>query len=420
MGIKSSEKKQGLDNSFYVIMSLVFMVSLLPAQKVGGYGIIENMANNLGISANMATAKLFITYGLGLAIGKMIVGPLSDRYGRLPIFTIFLNIFSISSLMCALFISPFLFQFFRFVSGLTIASGIIISRTIIIDNSNMTGGTRIFSLVTAISFIVVGLYPFLISAAVEEFQLQWKSFFVLNAIFCSLVSAITFNLLISLKNNKNKNALKYENILNAFKSTLGKSTYRISLSLYLLCTFTESIEEYFMPIILLDHLKQSNDLLNIMQGAATGIIGAISFFANAKLIKSKFNPVSISVVATIIAAIVAVVMSVCFALIHDNHKLLIIYITLYLISLSCILITGINIYMITTQSINKEKIGAGFITSLTVSLWGVSAFVASYILKFINNMSTSEIINIYSAIAVLVCISFITYKNTLKDLIKNC
>ena len=113
-------------------------------------------------------------------------------------------------------------------------------------------------------------------------------------------------------------------------------------------------------------------------------------------------------------------MSACFALINDNDTLLMIYITLYLISLSCILSAVINTFMITTQSIKKEKVGAGFITSLTVSMWGFSAFVASYILKFIDNMSTSEIINIYSAIAVLVCISFITYKNTLKDLIKNC
>ena len=135
------KKKIRIDNSFSVMMSLVFMASLLPTQLKGGFSIIYYMAQDLGISINDATSSLFIMFSFGLVLGQFMIGPLSDKFGRLPIFIIFLNIFSISSLFCSLFYSPQWFDFFRLISGFTVAVGIIISRTIIADNCDLKNGT---------------------------------------------------------------------------------------------------------------------------------------------------------------------------------------------------------------------------------------------------------------------------------------
>ena len=79
---------------------------------------------------------------LGLGFGQIIVGPLSDKYGRkLPLLlSLWLFIFSTIACICSWSIGAFIF--FRFLQGIAGAGGIVISRSVATDCYGF-GGKRI-------------------------------------------------------------------------------------------------------------------------------------------------------------------------------------------------------------------------------------------------------------------------------------
>lgn len=68
---------------------------------------------------------------LGLAIGQLIIGPVSDAYGRiLPLYAS-LVIFTVTSFLCAISDSVVFFIAMRFFQGLSAAGGIVLTRSIL-------------------------------------------------------------------------------------------------------------------------------------------------------------------------------------------------------------------------------------------------------------------------------------------------
>ena len=70
---------------------------------------------------------------LGLALGQLLVGPLSDVRGRRTPLLIGLAIYSVASLLCAFSPSIWFFIALRFIQGLSGAAGIVLSRAIVRD-----------------------------------------------------------------------------------------------------------------------------------------------------------------------------------------------------------------------------------------------------------------------------------------------
>ena len=409
-------KKLNLDSNLLVMLSLVMMVSLLPTQYIGGYSIIGPMSDDLNISKTIATSSVFLTFALGLSIGEFIVGPLADKYGKLPIFIIFLNIYSISSVLCSLFYSHAWFLFFRLISGFTVAAGIIISRAIISDHCNMSEGTTVLSKVKAASAVLVGLYPFLISFAMEKMHLEWRSYFVFNAIFCSIVSSSTVYLLHSLGEKKDKNALSLNRIKTSFKHTLANKTYCIALAAVILVSISINLINFLMPHILLEHLNGDTNLLNLMQSVTGSIIAFFALTINAYCVKRGINAVSIITTLAAILGFIAILLFIAFYSVSNKELLLQIYLTLYSISLLCVIPCSLNLFLIASQTIDKKKVGSGFITSLTVSLKGFASFLAVSSLPFIEGITVQNKLGAY-AILTLICFIFILKnKNTLASI----
>ena len=88
------------------------------------------------LHATPAALELTISlYILGLAVGQLVYGPASDRFGRRPVLLVGLSIFTIASI-AALFAPDthtlILARFFQAVGG---CSGLVLARAIIRDTS---------------------------------------------------------------------------------------------------------------------------------------------------------------------------------------------------------------------------------------------------------------------------------------------
>src|SRR3954469_3842145 len=106
---------------------------------------LPHIAEELNTTQSFVQLSLTL-FMLGLALGQLLVGPLSDVRGRRTPLLIGLAIYSIASLLCAFSPSIWIFITLRFIQGLSGAAGIVLSRAIVRDIYSGLELTKFFSL----------------------------------------------------------------------------------------------------------------------------------------------------------------------------------------------------------------------------------------------------------------------------------
>jgi MFS transporter, DHA1 family, multidrug resistance protein len=125
---------------------------------------------------------------LGLGIGQLIIGPMSDVQGRRKPLLIFLTMYLISSIICAIAPSIYLFITARFLQGFAAAGGLVISRAIVRDIYNGRELTKFFSLLMLVGNLGPIVAP-IVGGGVLAFT-DWSGVFIVLA-FVGLVLSLT-------------------------------------------------------------------------------------------------------------------------------------------------------------------------------------------------------------------------------------
>ena len=129
---------------------------------------------------------------IGLALGQLLAGPLSDTLGRRRPLLVGVAIYVLASLLCALAPSAILLVLFRLVQGLAGAAGIVIARAVVRDMYSGVPAARYFSRL----ILVMGVAPIL--APVLGGQVlrvgSWHGIFLVLALVTALlfVSALVW------------------------------------------------------------------------------------------------------------------------------------------------------------------------------------------------------------------------------------
>lgn len=128
---------------------------------------------------------------IGLAVGQLIIGPLSDKYGRKRPLLLSLVLFCLSTVGCLLSTDIYCFIFFRLIQGLAGSGGVVISKSIAIDLYRGQELTRFFSILSSVQGLAPICAPVLGGILLEV--TNWRGIFgVLLAIGVFLIGALLF------------------------------------------------------------------------------------------------------------------------------------------------------------------------------------------------------------------------------------
>ncbi|MGD7044928.1 multidrug effflux MFS transporter [Jeotgalibacillus proteolyticus] len=127
---------------------------------------------------------------LGLGLGQLVMGPLSDVHGRKKPLIIGLISFLLASLLISFSPNIYFLIGVRFLQGFSAAAGIVISRAIVRDMFSGRELTKFFSLLMLISNLAPILAP-IAGAGVLSFT-NWQGVFVLLAVIGLVLTSTIF------------------------------------------------------------------------------------------------------------------------------------------------------------------------------------------------------------------------------------
>ncbi|PAD67233.1 MFS transporter [Bacillus sp. 7586-K] len=150
---------------------------------------------------------------LGLGLGQLIIGPMSDVQGRRKPLQIFLILYLVTSVICAFAPSISIFIAARFIQGFSAAGGLVISRAIVRDVYSGRELTKFFALLMLVGNLGPIVAP-IAGGGVLAFT-NWSGvFLVLACIGILLVILVTLKLEETLPEHKRVQS----NISQTFKN----------------------------------------------------------------------------------------------------------------------------------------------------------------------------------------------------------
>jgi DHA1 family bicyclomycin/chloramphenicol resistance-like MFS transporter len=140
------------------------------------------------LHAGASSVQLTLTACLiGIALGQLLLGPISDQIGRRPPLLIGLIAFVLSSIACALAPNVYVLAGLRLVQGLGGSAGIVISRSVVRDLRSGVELVKFFSTL----MLMTGLGP-LVAPQIGSFVLSftsWRGVFIALAVFGAVLLA---------------------------------------------------------------------------------------------------------------------------------------------------------------------------------------------------------------------------------------
>jgi MFS transporter, DHA1 family, multidrug resistance protein len=150
---------------------------------------LPDLARSLGSSEAAAQLTLSVTL-VGLALGQLVAGPLSDRIGRMRPLRWGVLLLALSSFLCAMAPTMPVLLALRLVQGLCGAAAIVVARAVVRDVYDGARAAKVFSELV----LVVGLAPVvapLLGGQLLNFT-DWRGTFVALGLIGILLLLATF------------------------------------------------------------------------------------------------------------------------------------------------------------------------------------------------------------------------------------
>ncbi len=203
----------GLPGWIILMGALTAIAPLSIDMYLPAFPAISTELNALG-RVELTLAVFFI----GVALGQLFYGPISDRFGRKPPLYFGLALFAAASAGAALAQSIEVLVLWRFLQGLGGCAGMVIARAVVRDRCAPQEAAKAFSLL----MLVMGLAPIL-APLLGSFLLKaasWRALFAVLATFSALCLFAIWKALQESHDSKNAEPLHLGRVLRNYADLL--------------------------------------------------------------------------------------------------------------------------------------------------------------------------------------------------------
>jgi MFS transporter, DHA1 family, multidrug resistance protein len=186
----SASDLSGVAKSKITLLLLVAMTGVAPISLYMLVPALPLLAKTFGRDISIAQMTVSL-YMVGIACSQIIMGPLSDRFGRRPVLLAGLGLMVLASAACMFADTLPQLIAARFFQALGGATGMVVSRAIIRDLYSRDRIGSMISLVIAVMMIAQMLSP--LTGGLLEITFGWRSIFYLITA-ASLVITVTIAL----------------------------------------------------------------------------------------------------------------------------------------------------------------------------------------------------------------------------------
>src|SRR5712672_3413517 len=175
-----------------MLLMLVAMTGVAPISLYMLVPALPVLATTFGRDISVAQMTVSL-YMVGIACSQIIMGPLSDKFGRRPVLLAGLGLMIAASAGCSFAETLPQLIVARFFQALGGATGMVVSRAIIRDLSSRDRISAMISLVIAVMMIAQMLSP--LTGGLLENAFGWRAiFYVISAASLLITVAIAFSL----------------------------------------------------------------------------------------------------------------------------------------------------------------------------------------------------------------------------------
>jgi DHA1 family bicyclomycin/chloramphenicol resistance-like MFS transporter len=180
----------GVANAKTMLMLLVVMTGIAPISLYLLVPALPVLATTFGRGISVAQMTVSL-YMVGIACSQLIMGPLSDRFGRRPVLLAGLSLMVAASIACSFAENLPQLIAARFLQALGGASGMVVSRAIIRDLYPRERVGAMISLVIAVMMIAQMLSP--LTGGLLETAFGWRAiFYAITVASLAIAIAIAF------------------------------------------------------------------------------------------------------------------------------------------------------------------------------------------------------------------------------------
>jgi DHA1 family bicyclomycin/chloramphenicol resistance-like MFS transporter len=228
-GSPNVARDRDLASSKIMLALLVLMTGVAPISLYMLVPVLPKLATTFGRDISIAQMTVSL-YMVGIACSQLIMGPLSDKFGRRPVLLAGLTLMVVASVACTVAQNlPELIagRFFQALGG---ATGMVVSRAIIRDLYERDRVGAMISLVIAVMMIAQMLSP--LTGGLLDIAFGWRAIFVL---ITAMALATTIGIALALPETRRSRAKS-----SSFRGDIGTLVQSRAFIGYVLCQMLAS------------------------------------------------------------------------------------------------------------------------------------------------------------------------------------
>lgn len=177
-----------------------------------------------GLNTDISQVALSLTsYFIGISIGQLFYGPITDKYGRKKPLLFGLAVFLLASVGCALSPSINWLIAMRVLLALGGCVGMVVSRAVVRDQFPVTEIAKIFSIL----MLITGVAP-IVAPTIGGWILtvsSWRTIFYFLTAFSLVLIITVWRYLPESKNRNRSKSLKAKDVLKDFSDVFAERTF---------------------------------------------------------------------------------------------------------------------------------------------------------------------------------------------------